>query len=113
MWRHLILATLLASAACKPAQQMSCPTEGTKLTYENFGAGFMGNYCQTCHGRNEGDRKGAPPSFDFATSQSVRDHRDRIFARAAGSNDSMPPGPDDTPEEERDRLAEWLSCGAP
>ena len=113
MWRHLIFATLLASAGCKPAQQMSCPIEGTKLTYESFGAGFMGTYCQNCHGQAEGDRKGAPPNFYFSSAPAVRDQRDRIFARAAGSTDSMPPGPDDTPEEEREKLAEWLSCGAP
>jgi hypothetical protein len=38
---------------------------------------------------------------------------DRIFARAAGDNTSMPPGPDDPPEAERAMLAEWLACGAP
>jgi hypothetical protein len=40
-------------------------------------------------------------------------HRERIYIRAAGSNDSMPPGPDDPPRAERDKLAEWLACGAP
>ena len=92
---------------------MSCPPEGTKLTYESFGATFVGTNCQNCHGQPESARKGAPPNFDFGSGQSIRDHRDRIFERAAGSNDSMPPGPDDIPEEERDKLAEWLSCGAP
>jgi hypothetical protein len=43
----------------------------------------------------------------------VQRHRTRIFARSAADNDSMPPGPDDPPEAEREKLADWLACGAP
>ena len=48
-----------------------------------------------------------PDTFD------VRRFRDRIFARAAIDNDSMPPGPDDPSLQERIMLADWLTCGAP
>ena len=49
----------------------------------------------------------------FSTRAQIFEHKERIFERSAGNNDSMPPGPDDPPIEERDKLAEWLVCGAP
>ena len=83
------------------------------MTYQSFGVEFLGSYCQTCHARAARDRHGAPPSFTFDSREDVRSHRERIYARAAGGNDSMPPGPDDPSHEERALLAEWLACGAP
>ena len=112
----LLGVLVLALGACngeKSLEEYPCPPEGTKLTYTSFGAGFMGANCQTCHGAPTDDRKGAPSGYDFGTLDGVREHRARIFARAAGKNDSMPPGPDDPPEAERTKLAEWLACGAP
>jgi uncharacterized membrane protein len=102
-------------AACKETtiDDMSCPPAGTKLTYQNFGKTFIDSNCQICHGRDSADRNGAPSSFDFGTVDSIRAHKDRIFARAAADNTTMPPGPDDPPREDRDKLAEWLVCGAP
>ena len=106
----------LGVAACKTETSIDdypCPKEGTKLTYETFGRGFLAENCQTCHGQSSGDRKGAPSGYDFGTLEGVRSHRDRIFARAAADNVSMPPGPDDPPAAARTELAEWLACGAP
>lgn len=91
----------------------ACPTGGTTLTYENFGADFMDRYCQSCHGSNATDRAGAPGEYIFDTPDQVKRHAARIFARSAEENDSMPPGPDDPALEERMKLAEWLACGAP
>jgi hypothetical protein len=90
-----------------------CPSGGTALTYENFGRTFLDQYCQVCHGKAGTDRNGAPSGYDFRDVESVRSLKDRIFARAAADNTSMPPGPDDPPRDERERLAEWLACGAP
>ena len=91
----------------------SCPPQGTKLTYDSFGAAFMVQRCQTCHGQTGGARRGAPDGYDFGTLDAVRAKGERIFARAAADNVTMPPGPDDPPAAERDDLAEWLACGAP
>lgn len=91
----------------------TCPDGGTTLTYESFGAPYFANHCNTCHGAQSTDRRGAPTQYVFDGAEQIRRWRERIFARAAGENDSMPPGPDDPPLELRIRLAEWLACGAP
>jgi hypothetical protein len=113
MMRAAVFAILVAG--CLPDDPMEladlpCPTTGTTLTYASFGHGFMADHCNTCHATS---RAGAPSSVKFGTHAEVQRHAARIFVRAAGPNVSMPPGPDDPPEIERDRLAEWLACGAP
>jgi len=119
MWKvHALLGALLLPllGGCKPEtsiDQYPCPQGGTKLTYATFGAAYLAQNCQTCHGQPSDERKGAPPGFDFGTIDQVRQHKDRIFARAAADNVTMPPGPDDPPASERYQLAEWLACGAP
>jgi uncharacterized membrane protein len=114
--RTLIALFFFAFVSCKAETKIddrSCPPGGTKLTYENFGRGFMDANCQTCHGQPTADRRGAPGDYDFATVEEIRQYKARIFARAAADNTTMPPGPDDPPEAEREKLAEWLVCGAP
>jgi uncharacterized membrane protein len=111
------LALLVALAACDPAPvEMSdypCPPQGTTLTYASFGASFFADNCNRCHSASVGDRHGAPASYVFDSVAQIRDHAARIFVRAAATNTSMPPGPDDPPADARDDLAVWLACGAP
>ncbi len=111
----IAIGVLLLVVACKETtiDEYPCPQGGTKLTYDNFGKAFIDSNCQICHGQPSAGRNGAPPSFDFGTVDAIRAHKDRIFARAAADNTTMPPGPDDPPREQRYDLAEWLSCGAP
>lgn len=113
--RPALLALCASLLACgfSTLDERPCPPAGTTLTYAGFGADFMGRYCQSCHGSTAVDRAGAPGEFIFDTAEQVRRHRARIFARSAAGNDSMPPGPDDPAPAERERLAEWLACGAP
>lgn len=111
--RALIAVVVLAGCKATTIDEHPCPPSGTKLTYASFGAPFLGAYCQRCHGAPPSDRQGAPSSFDFGTQADVQAHADRIFERSAADNTTMPPGPDDPPREERDKLAEWLACGAP
>lgn len=115
MVRRILLALALTSLSCAytTIDEHPCPPGGTTLTYASFGADFMGRYCQSCHGSASVDRAGAPGDFIFDTAEQVRRHRARVFVRSAAGNDSMPPGPDDPSREERDRLADWLACGAP
>ena len=93
--------------------QFPCPQQGTQLTYDSFGRGFLDENCNACHSAEAGGRNGAPESFRFDTSTDVRAHAARIFVRAAGPNTSMPPGPVDPAMDARMQLAEWLACGAP
>lgn len=109
-WPGFAFVLAACGAEAMPIDEMPCPDEGTDLTFENFGQAFLGEHCNRCH--SEG-KSGAPRAFRFDTVDEVRDHSDRIFIRAAGPNVTMPPGPVDPPLDERDRLAEWLACGAP
>ena len=108
-----LVALALASCGYKTLDEATCPPAGTTLTYANFGQQFFSGYCNSCHSAASSDRQGAPDNYVFATRLQIAEHKDRIFARSAGSNDSMPPGPNDPPIEERDKLSEWLVCGAP
>lgn len=111
-----MVALVAPVSGCKTETSINdyaCPKEGTKLTYASFGREFIAQNCQTCHGQSGDDRKGAPSNFDFGTVDGIREHKDRIFARSAADNVSMPPGPDDPPADQRYQLAEWLACGAP
>jgi hypothetical protein len=109
----LALLTLLAGCGFETLDEASCPPGGTTLTYENFGRSFFAAHCNRCHSAPVGDREGAPEGYVFSTHAEVRAQADRIFARSAGDNVSMPPGPDDPPLEARQSLAVWLACGAP
>jgi hypothetical protein len=105
-----------ALAACGHWTELGdvpCPPGGTTLTYGNFGADFMASYCNRCHSAPEGDRNGAPLGVVLDNYASVYNLRERVFLRAAADNTTMPPGPDDPPADERDRLAVWIACGAP
>lgn len=112
MTRALVFALALgALAACGGADEIGdhpCPPGGTKLTYDNFGKAFFEGWCVRCHGGANGYSSRAFTSVD-----TIRSQRDRIYANAAAGNTAMPPGPDDPSDADRDKLAEWLACGAP
>lgn len=90
-----------------------CPDDSF-LTFENFGAMHLLNYCTGCHasGLPAGERQMAPIEINFDDLDDVRAHADRIWARAADANATMPPA-GSAPDEERAWLGEWLACGAP
>jgi uncharacterized membrane protein len=113
--RAALLALVLVACGEPPLpiEDYPCPPEGTDLTYESFGRAFLSTHCNHCHNASEGKRHGAPESYRFDTLADVHAHRARIFVRSAASNVTMPPGPDDPDPDERERLAEWLACGAP
>ncbi len=115
---RLLSAAALAAAlfACSSGDTIDthpCPQGGTTLTYENFGQAFVDQWCEPCHASSAPSRNGAPPNVTFDTHAQVLQWRDRIFARAADNNSSMPPGPDGPPDDDRHKLADWLACGAP
>ena len=102
-----------SDAAWTSLAERPCP-QGSTLTYEDFGAPFFLTYCEGCHSTAmpEGSRQNAPIAVNFNTLDDVRAHKDRIWARAADTNATMPPsgGPS---TKDRALLGEWLACGAP
>jgi hypothetical protein len=111
-WPHSSLM-LAGCGQWTELSEVSCPPEGTDLSYTNWAGGFFAEHCNSCHSVSSVDRRGAPIAYVFDTHDQVYALRERIFLRAAGDNTSMPPGPDDPSAEERDRLAEWIACDAP
>ncbi|MBM4343080.1 MAG: cytochrome c [Deltaproteobacteria bacterium] len=109
------LAGCLAAAAavatgCMDFDEPSdypCPPQGTALTWDNFGSGFMAQWCVRCHGGPNGYSSRA-----LNNREAVQANLQRVFVNAAAGNTTMPPGPDDPPRAERDKLAQWLACGA-
>ncbi len=107
------IASAFGACTFETIEDHPCPQGGTTLTYENFGKAFFAENCNSCHSSTNGERNGAPDDFSFETLDEIHEHKDRIFVRAADANDSMPPGPDDPPLADREKLADWLACGAP
>lgn len=107
-----IMAGALAGCGAMTIDEYPCPNpmEST-LTYDNFGKRFLDQWCQPCHAAAGPGRQGAPSAYDFGSLADAHAWRERIFVRAAADNTSMPPGPDDPPEADRQKLAEWLACG--
>ncbi len=104
----LFLVTLGASCSWEEMASYPCPPTGTALTYQNFGEQFFTSYCVQCHGGPNGYS-----SRSFTDVASIRAQAADIFRNAARDNTSMPPGPNDPPQDQRYKLAEWLACGAP
>ncbi len=103
---------------------LGLPTEATypptsSLTYASFGQPFMTNYCTRCHSStlSGAARMGAPAFHDFDTQlgvQQVAEHVDEAAgAGPAATNEAMPPDGAKPTLDERQKLAEWIACGAP
>jgi uncharacterized membrane protein len=117
--RSALLA--LALAACgvnvaeppPPGQGSALDCSKSVLTYQNFGAPFIANWCRGCHssGLPSDMRQDAPPDSNFDTLDEVHTWSDGIVSLAGGDPASMPPagGPSD---DERTLLVEWMTCGA-
>jgi hypothetical protein len=109
-------ALLLWVASCVSFDEIEdypCPEGGTTLTYQNFGQPLLDRWCNECHNALLEDRQQAPEDVVFDSPLAVREWKERIFIRAALGNDSMPPGANGPSGADRQRLAEWLACGAP
>ena len=120
-WRELGVGWILALAAWTGTAPPGDDTAGddgggdpcatSYLTYDNFGAPFVTNWCRSCHSSEvpHDMRQTAPDDVNFDDLDDVRTFADRISFRA-GVQKTMPPagGPSD---EERALLVEWVSCG--
>ena len=133
--RLLCIALLVSFSACKsssktadaggddegPAGPMTgatCPKSST-LTYDNFAKDFFSSYCTRCHATSVkgAARMGAPDDHNFETLDGIKEAMDHVD-EVAGSgpkatNTKMPPDGAKPSMTERQKLAEWLACGAP
>jgi uncharacterized membrane protein len=126
-WRSAAVSILVLVAACgtdvrppdegggddspiEPIAPDAC--EKSYLDYNNFGAPFVINWCRGCHSSSipQGQRQKAPLAVNFDSVDDVRNFAERIEARAASIDPTMPPagGPS---EAERALLREWIECG--
>ena len=114
-WALLVLLAACGSdpANSSPPQASDCPPDSI-LTWQSFAEPFLLNHCTGCHSSQlpEGARAEAPLGVDFDTHEKTRSWLERIASRSAGMNATMPPT-DTVADEDRDRLAEWIACGAP
>jgi|GEM_PF-2486608 len=82
--------------------------------YTNVGAPYMRTWCTSCHHIDlpEEERAGASLEVNLDSYSDIILHLDRIQARALSEPATMPPagGPSDI---EKQRLREWIVCGAP
>ncbi len=114
----MVLAGCGPDSVFGPPTESVCPTDST-LTYENFGKGFMTQYCTRCHSSElmGADRQGAPSFHDFDTLYGIRavsDHIDETTASGpAATNTGMPPDNPAPTLDERKQLGEWIACGMP
>lgn len=102
-------AWLVLLAGCAEEASELC-ADAPVTTWDNFGAGFLKQSCDTCHAASAPDRHGAPVAATFDSEEDVWALADRILVRATGEGASMPPQ-GGVPEDDRYRLAVWLSCG--
>ncbi|MEQ1569956.1 MAG: hypothetical protein ABMA64_30260 [Myxococcota bacterium] len=89
----------------RPAICVDAPGVG----WDNFGSGFVTQYCDACHAAGVADRHGAPAEVTFDDEDQVWAWADRIVVRSVGVEATMPPqgGVD---EDERYLLEVWLTC---
>jgi hypothetical protein len=129
----------IVNKAVKVKTSLKCK-KGTRLDYQNFGQGFLLNYCTTCHSSEISDdaRMGAPITINLDSADAVQVWRARILKVVKpGVVETGTPSPDDDgnsaggtdaaddqaqavmpPDgsllaEDRSLFLEWLNCGAP
>jgi hypothetical protein len=90
-----------------------CPPDNA-TTYANTGAPILTSWCTPCHSSHvpANQRQHATMGVNFDTVEGIQDQLLRIYARAGDDNDTMPPI-DSLSADERQRLGDWIACGAP
>lgn len=102
--------TMAAACGGGSATGATCPT-GSTLTYESFGKAFFDANCNRCHSANT---KGESPLYDNVTQ--IRANAKAIDEQAGSGPDATNtdmPDDGDLAKAEREKLAQWLACGAP
>ncbi len=96
-----LLSACTSSGSSTGIEPLTCPPDST-LTYANFGEELIANRCLECHDHDK-------PTL--LTQQAIQQHAQAILDEAVYT-DSMPKNAD-MQLMEREKLGEWLACGAP
>lgn len=109
MTLRFAICVAVFGAACTGASStgidpVSCPPEGTPLTYENFGKPLIDSTCAKagCHDHRQ-------PVL--TTQSAIQQNTSQILDQAVYT-DAMPKS-GNMSLAEREQLGEWLACGAP
>lgn len=83
-------------------------------TWDSWAEGHLRTWCTPCHSSYlpEGQRYGAPLGIDFDRYETTLGYAAAIAGVATGPTPTMPPE-GGASAEERQRLADWVTCGAP
>ncbi len=79
----------------------------------------MQNYCTSCHSSAVSGtaRNGAPSDHNFDSLEGIQSATEHIDENAGSgpkaTNTRMPPSGNRPTLEERQKLSEWIACGAP
>ncbi len=129
MWSLAALAVVasLGMGACSESHEhehggsatgATCPSSGAPSA-QNFGTAFLETHCLSCHSKSltGAARQGATEGVDFDTLSDVRRQAALIDTHAAAgpnaTNTEMPPANRPQPtQQEREKLGQWLACGA-
>jgi hypothetical protein len=85
----------------------TCPPDST-LTYASFGQTFIATNCLSCHASRE-----SPRLATLADIQANRGEIDKVAAAGPNAVNTIMPEDGSVDTAERQRLGEWLACGAP
>jgi hypothetical protein len=107
-----VLATVAALSGCGQNSLgdptgSTCPSTST-LTYDSFGKAFFATNCLSCHASKE------IPHFNSVEEIRLsKDDIDRAAASGPNATNTYMPEDGDVSDSDRQKLGEWLACGAP
>lgn len=95
----------IANKAVKVRTSLRC-SKGTKLDYENFGRGFLLNYCTSCHSSDldQSDRAGSPVEINLDSHQDAQLWRARMLKVVKESPTSGPVAQEEEKDGEKEEI---------
>ncbi len=109
LFQGVLVLSLSLASACDDDETGEDAGNCAELTYANFGKALIDGKCVGCHA-------GAAPAggIRLDTLADIRSHTSHIIEHAVELNPpAMPYMQSPLPLADRDKLEQWLDCGAP